>query len=55
MTSILILNNIWRKLFKVGLYIYYNNKKFYVSKEDNITTEENAAAYRNLAEPSPTH
>lgn len=56
MTSILILNNIWEKNYLRSVYVYTNNnKKFYVSKEDNIiTTEENAAVYRNLTEPSPT-
>ena len=53
MTSILILNNIWEKNYLRSVYVYTNNKKkFYVSKEDNIiTTEENAAVYRNLTEP----
>lgn len=56
MTSLLILNNLWEKSYLESVYVYTNyNKRFYVSKNDNmIKREENAAVYRNLTEPSPT-
>lgn len=56
MTSLLILNNLWEKSYLESVYVYTNyNKRFYLSKNDNmIKREENAAVYRNLTEPSPT-
>ena len=52
MTSLLILNNLWEKSYLESVYVYTNyNKRFYVSKNDNmIKREENAAGHAGYQE-----